>query len=73
MDKNMSVVISDQLNALDKDKKTLIRDQFCARSGILITSFYYKVRNQKWSPLEIEVLVQLLNSLKENENNICQN
>ena len=72
MKKNTSVVISDQLLSLDKNKRALIRDQFCSRSGILITSFYKKMKSNRWSLLEIELLNNLLAKISEDETAICK-
>ncbi|WP_099463366.1 hypothetical protein [Parabacteroides provencensis] len=59
--KTDQIVFKYYYEGLSEDEKTSIRDGFLSASGIAYTSFYYKLRHEKFSKLEQSKLEELCN------------
>lgn len=60
MNKENEMVLRDQFNELSDKQKRSLRDEFYVRSGFSQAAFYYKLNNNKFMPLERELMVSLL-------------
>jgi len=56
------MVFKDYFNSLESDDhRNRIRDLFVITYGMGYTTFYRKIRNNSWTPLEFEKLEQITN------------
>lgn len=60
-EKSSQIVFKYYYERLSEDEKISIRDGFLIASGLAYTSFYHKLRNDKFSKLEQSKLEELCN------------
>lgn len=51
---------------LSRDDKTELRDEFLRQSGVSLPTFYNKMANDSFKPLERELLEKLFNEKQDN-------
>ena len=55
------MVISDQFNLLSKKARVQLRNEFCKETDISIITFYKRMKADRFSPLEKNFFISLLN------------
>lgn len=62
------MVFKDHYDCLSEEQRVLLRDAFISESGISLCSFYQKLRENKFRPLESKLFHRLL---REFDKTVC--
>jgi len=57
--KTVPVTFKDYYGSLSDSEKKIVREKYLGESGVSVPTFYFKVRNESFSPLEIQALERI--------------
>lgn len=57
------MVFTDYYNTLSDEDKETVRNEVLSQSGMAYTTFYYKLRNNSFKPLELKLIHRIMADL----------
>lgn len=57
------MVFKDYYDSLSDADKETVRNQILSESGMSYTTFYYKLRNDSFKPLEVRLIRKIINDM----------
>ncbi len=57
------MVFTDYYNTLSDEDKETVRNEVLSQSGMAYTTFYYKLRNNSFRPLELKLIHRIMADL----------
>lgn len=63
--KSTEMVFKNHYNLLSEDQKEELRKRVIEGSGMSYPTFYYKLRNNSFKPLEMKLINEIINSLND--------
>lgn len=61
--KKQKIVLKSHYESLSMEDKLALRDAVIRRSGMSLPTFYYKMKQNSWKPLEQELFIDILNNI----------
>lgn len=63
MEKSSKMVFRDHYDKLSDEQKDTLRKRVLEASGMAYATFYWKLRNDSFKPLEMKLINEIMNSL----------
>lgn len=64
MENSSKMVFRDHYNKLTDTQKDIVRKRVLEESGMAYATFYYKLRTDSFKPLEMKLITEIINSIK---------